>query len=75
MRLILRSSSPNRHKGKTTTGKRLLPQTIANVPWRHYLHPEENDVPPSDVPIPVCKSPVLTRPVFLYQSKLKLLGV
>jgi hypothetical protein len=31
-------------------GKRLTPQTLSNVIWRHYLHPEDKSLSPSGEP-------------------------
>lgn len=58
------------HSGDTVTlesgynGKRLTPQTLASVIWRHYLHPEDKSLSPDGRPCEAyTRGLLLRRPV------------
>lgn len=58
------------HSGKTVrlggeyTGKKLVPQTLSTVLWRHYLHPEDKSLAPDGTPCgPYTRGLLLRRPI------------
>ena len=52
------------HLGEEYDGRKLLPQTLSGVLWRHYLHPEDKSLAPNGQPCgPYTSGLLLRRPI------------
>ncbi len=52
------------HLGEEYDGRKLLPQTLSGILWRHYLHPEDKSLAPDRKPCgPYTSGLLLRRPI------------